>query len=199
MRRRSTLKAIAGAMDRRRVREADINLRVYLCPNGPGEAKVRDLCNNEVKYVTAPSATFAPGSIVLTGAASSVGYAGAGAGESILSPPPPGRRGGSRFVQNFPTPGIFDVVGIISASPTTVEVGQDDQAVTLNGYGFRQTPLDTFDAVVWDEDAYDWAADPFVTIHDPSWTSATEVGIQVDVTSAAPPGYLINVRVRRSA
>jgi len=198
VRRRNPIKVIAGAMDKRRVREADINLRVYLCPNGPGEAKVRDLCNDEVKYVSAPSATFAPGSIVMTGAASSIGYAGAGAGESIISPPPPGRRGGARFNQVFPTAGIFDLVGITAASPASLTAGTSDNAVTLTGYGFKQSPVDTFDAVTWSEATADWASDALITVHDVSWVSATSVSCQIDVSASAPAGYLINLRVRRS-
>lgn len=199
MRRRTPLKAIAGAMDRRRVREADINLRVYMCPNGPGEAKVRDLCNDEVKYVSAPGATFAPGSIVMTGAASSVGYAGAGAGESIISPPPPGRRGGARFIQVYPIAGIFDVVGITGASPSSLDQGTSNNAVTLSGFGFRQTPVDTVDAVVWSESSGDWIADSLITVHDVTWSSSTQLSIQIDVSASAPPGYPINLRVQRSA
>lgn len=185
-----------AALDRKIAKGADNNWGIYLYPFGArGLHAVRNECNEEVKIVAGPKATFAPGTIVAVG--SHMGNRAEG--EYILSSPPPGRRGGATFGQVFPVPGTFDAVGITSASPATLDAGVSNQAVTLTGYGFRQTPLDDIEAVVWSEASAAYIADSLVTIHTLAWVSATSVTCLIDVSASAPDGYLVNVRVQRSA
>lgn len=151
---------------------------------------VRLLCNEEEIIVSGPKRTFAPGSIVPTG--SHTGFPG----EFILSEPPPGRRGHSLFSLDFPAGTSMDTYGISSADPGVLAAG-DDQPVTLLGWGFRESPVDLFDAVIYDEATKSWIADPYVTIHDVVWVSETEVEVEVDVDPDAGDEYQVTVRVRR--
>lgn len=190
---RSARTQLRRGLDRRRVSEADINYRVYVRPNGHrGLHVVRLQCNEEEMVVSGPKKTFAPGSIVPTGS-----HTG-NPGEFILTDPPPGRRGGSVFSANFPTPTAFDAYGITSANPSTLLPGTTGQVVTLTGYGFRESPGDNFDAVVYNETTKEWEADPYVTVTGSTWTSATEVDITLDVTASAPDEYPVNIRMRRA-
>lgn len=187
---------LAREINKKLLATADNGWGIYMYPFGArGLHAIRNECNEEVKIVSGPKATFAPGTIVATG--SHMGNRAEG--EYILSPPPPGRRGGASFAQVFPVPGTFDAVGITSGSPSELTSGVSNQAVTLTGYGFRETPLDSFEAVVWNETTRTYATDSLITIHTVAWVSATSVTCLINVSASAGDGYLVNVRVMRSS
>ena len=107
-------------------------------------------------------------------------------GLTIAGLPPPGRRGAAAFQLAHPSPSSVDVYGIISATPDVLEVGVDDQAVTVTGYGFNEDPVDTFRPVVFDVATGGWADDPDATVHDVVWVSASTVTMEVDVAAGRP-------------
>ena len=186
------------ALDRRREREADITFdMLYVQPLGQrGLHLVHPIHGDDGETIIVGTAmgemTFKPGSVVIVGSNSGK------AGKVILGLPPPGRRGASQWGVFSPADGEVDAVGIISADPATVTAGESDVVVTLTGYGFRETPVDTFTAVVYDEDTRTWTADPLVTIHDATFATTTEVTIQVDVSASAPNNKKIHVLPTRS-
>lgn len=192
MRRRGVQSQIKRALDKRRTTEADNNYRVYVAPFGArGLHQVKDECNEEVKIVSGPARTFAPGAIVPTG--SNTGRVGGG--EFILTEPPPGRRGGATFGTLYPSPSSLDVAAITSASPSTLEIGTSNNAVTLTGYGFVSG--DDVSAVVWDSGTAAWTADPYITVDTEAYVSAVSMTCQIDVASTCPVNHPINLRIVR--
>lgn len=180
-------------LDRREIRGADNKYREYIRPLGArGMHIVKIPCNDEQRIVSGPRETFAPGTVLLTGSNRGT------PGEVILNFPPPGHRGGSEFRQLFPTPGVLDVLGLTSANPATLYNGTTDNPVTLTGYGFLASPLDTFSAVVFNSSTGVYDPDPFVTIHDVVWVSATVVTVEIDVAAGAGSGYRINILPERA-
>lgn len=193
MRRRGLVRIVRASNEQRRYDQADNRFQLYLRPNGRGSAVVRDECNEEEQIVAAPAQTFAPGTSVLVG--SNAGQRSAGA--AILSPPPPGRSGGGAFAQEYPTPGELDAVAAPEANPAVLAAGVSGQVVIVTGYGFRESPLDIFEAVVWNATARRWDLDPEVTVTGVTWTSSAQVEITFAATAAAA-GRLVNLSVRRA-
>lgn len=124
--------ALKGAMDRRRVREADILFALYVGPAGPGQHYVR-LAGSSVT-ITVLSAvgaiTFAPNELVALGNNSGrTGYI-------LIGGSPPGGRGSGAF----PAAATFvfgaDSVLITAVYPETVAPGATVD-VDIFGYGFR--------------------------------------------------------------
>lgn len=188
--RRTPVGVIRRSLDRRRDAESDVQPRVYLRPLGrSGLHVVRLECNDE-ELVVAGSRSFAPGANVQTGR-----YSGR-AGETIITEPPPGRRGASAFPRDVVRRDL-DVVRIVSATPAEVESGATT-SVTLTGLGFRESPLDAFRAVRFDEAMATWTDDPLVTLGSPTWTDAETVVLDVTVDASAPEGYLVSLDVERS-
>ena len=191
MRKRTARRQITDSLNARRESEADIHLRIYLRPEGArGQGVVRRLCSPEEIIANGPQKTWTPGSVVTTASHSGTG------GELILSDPLAGARGGGSYRQDF-VRGSLDFLAVDSATPSTVEVGVSGQAVTLNGSGFRSSPLDVFTAVVYSESARAWVADPFVTITTVAFVSESADTVSVDVSASAPIDYLINVKPSR--
>lgn len=92
MPRRTSQGTTKGALTKRRFKEADVRFRIYVRPFGDRGLHVVKNRINGVEYkVAGPSKTFAPGTIVPTGSYTST------QGEVIISQPPPGRRGASRY------------------------------------------------------------------------------------------------------
>lgn len=187
------LRQITRSLDLRARSEADIAAVRYVQPLGDAGLHVVKLpCNEAERVVSGPAETFAPGSQVL--AASVSGRPG----QTIVSPAPPGRRGGASFATAFPIAADVDVYGIRSADPNVLARGTTDTLVTLSGYGFRASPVDLFSAVVWSESARAYVADPFLTLHDAAWISSTRVTVLADLDAAAPIGYRMSVLVLRA-
>lgn len=190
MRRGSSLRLVRDELNARRIREADNNWRLYVQPWGArGLHIVERECNGERIVVSGPAETFAPGSVVATGSHTGIG------GEFILSPPPPGRLGGGVFPQVSPLPGVVAVAAILSADPATIEPGETNAATVLTGYGFLAT--DDLAAVIWSESVEEWIADPYVTLANLTFVSATELQVDVIAAASAPVGHLIRFEIVR--
>lgn len=188
--RRTVAGVVRRSLDRRRDAESDVQPRTYLRPVGRTGLHVVRLECNEEEIVVSGARAFKPGTTVQTGR-----YSGR-PGEVILTEPPPGRRGASAFPRDVVRREI-DAFGIVSADPDELEAGATT-AVTLTGFGFRQSPVDTFRAVVFDLSAAAWIADPLVTVDSAVWTDAETVEVSLTVDASAPEGYQVALEVERS-
>lgn len=192
LRDRSTARRLRDSLDRRRDAESDILFATYVRPRGRGEHVVT-LPGSTVERIVGSSigrVTFKPGAVVPLGRQSGE------ATEFVIGKPPPGRAGASGFPISTPQPGRIDVARITGADPAEVETGETDQLVTLTGFGFAAG--DVMVAVV---SAADLTPDPYATIHDTTFVSATEATIEVDVDADAPTtggGYRITIAIYRA-
>lgn len=185
---RISIPALRRALDRRQLREADIDHGLYVAPRGARGEHIVEYPIGSGNQVHVGSAlqgqTFAPGTVVPLGSHT---------GDSrrlIIGGPPSGRRGVSQFPVDAPPPGQLDSVGIISASPATVESGAAGEAATLTGYGFRTT--DTFEAVR--QTSSGWEVDPLVTVATVSIDDSETAQITLTVSASTPAGYAISFR-----
>ena len=191
--RRAVGRGIQDRLDRRRVAEADLHYARYVRPLGArGLHVVRSECSQLERVIgsTLSGQTFAPGTIVPIGSSSGT------PGQSIIGGPPPGRRGASGFPSSSRS-GTLDLIVVTSISPSEWEQG-DSGTLTINGGGFRQSPPDTFLAVTYDDATESVIADPFVTLTSPTWVSSTEVTVTITISSTAPIGHPIGIRVTRA-
>lgn len=181
----------------------------YVRPVGRLMHRVRIPGCGEPQYADIPSAageaSFSPGSMVSIGTLRS--------GSVVLGRPPGGLLGVSGFSVDQLLDGAFDDVGITSIEGE-VNPGESDVELTVSGFGFSEAPLDVFDAVLYDGDEESgtfgtYSADPYVTLHDPTWVSQYEVTILADALSNTPAiaptltnpagyPYPVMVRVRRA-
>jgi hypothetical protein len=186
---RITIPDLRRALDRRQLREADINDALYVAPLGARGEHVVEYpigSGNQVKVGSAlQGQTFKPGSSVPVG--SHTGDARRG----ILGGPPAGRRGVSGFPADATPPGQLEAIGILSATPPTVESGASVEPTTLTGYGF--TTSTTFEAVR--QTATGWEVDPLVTVATVSIPDAETANITLTVDAATPAGYTISFRI----
>lgn len=189
LRRGSPFRLIRDELNRRHIAEADNNWRLYKQPLGRRLAIVKRECNDEEIVVTSPGYTFSPGSVVATGSHTGIG------GEFILSPPPPGRLGGGVYPQVAPVPGVFLAAQILSADPDEIEPGETLLAVDLVAVGLLET--DELAAVVWSESEGVYVADPYVTLANFSYISATAATVDVTASESAPVGHLLRFEVVR--
>lgn len=166
----------------------------YVRPRGPlyHEVKVPG-CGGETAIIpsAAGGVAFAPGQSI------SVGVNGHGA--VILGRPPSGLVGVGGFATDDIDAGAFDEIEIESVSPATLTVGVNDQAITITGRNFRQTPLDSITAAVYDGNEASstfgqYTADPYVTLHGLAWVSSSEATALANVTASAPNGYIYGLR-----
>ena len=187
--RRSTRKMIAEDLDRRRTRESDVELRVYVRPLGSrGEHVVRHLDSSEEVVVTGPGRTHKPGSVVPTGRRSGE------IGEFLLTTPPAGHRG----VSNLPTQektGSVNVLTIYEANPALVLAGTTT-TVTLTGIGFAENPLDILTAVRWNGTV--WEADPLISLSAPTYVSSTTLSVDVTASASTPDDYTVSIEIVRA-
>lgn len=188
--RRTAAGMVTRSLDKRRDGESDVQPRIYLRPLGRSGLHVVRLECNEEEIIVSGSRSFAPGTQVFTGR-----YSGR-TGETILTEPPPGRRGASAFPLQVVSRDL-DALGIVSADPEEVEAGATE-AVTVTGFGFLEDPVDTFRAVVFDEATATWTDDPLVTVDSATWTDAETVELSITVDSSAPEDYPISLEVVRS-
>lgn len=165
----------------------------YIAPQGNGRHLVRGPQEKGSVGLVLPAASqaqaFAPGQRVLV----AVGRAGA----TILGNPP----GSDLALSERPQvtrSGELDALGIEAATPKTLESGSVGNVVAVEGFGFRQTPLDTFSPVIYSETLLDWIADPLFTVQAVVWVSVTRVDLTIDVAAAAPPGHTLSLEVERS-
>lgn len=177
LRDRSMARRLRDSLDRRRDSESDILYATYVRPRGRAEHVVLPPGSGVERIVGSAigRVTFKPGAIVPLGRMSGE------AKEFVIGKPPPGRSGASGFPISAPQPGHIDVARITSADPEGVETGEVDQLVTLTGFGFAAG--DVMVAVV---STIDLTPDPYATIHDTTFISATEATIEVDVSADAP-------------
>lgn len=185
----SLFRELRRGLERRRRSEADIAFDLYVRPHGSdGLHVVRRECNESEIIVgsSLSGLTFPPGAVVPVGSHTGT------PGEFIIGAPPPGRRGSSRFAQDFPTPGDLEAVGITAATPGTVPAGASGEAVTLSGFGFRST--DTFEAVALDPLTGAWGLDPLVTVATVSVPDTETASVTLTVSASAPVGHAISFR-----
>ena len=96
-------------------------------------------------------------------------------GMSILGNPPGAEKGLSES-PIVVLGGSVDVLGIISASPSSIPAG-GTTTVTITGYGFQSD--DVWTAVIYNTSTLVWDTDPDVTVGTMSYTSATEVDLDL--------------------
>lgn len=171
--------------------DAGIITATYVGPNGEGRHFVQSP-NDPSAVVEIPSNGgldgFRPGQGVLVAMSVS--------GWTIIGNPVSGELSKDTSTPLVAT-GIVDLYGISTAAPSELEPGDSDP-VTLTGFGFNETPVDTFTAVIWNSTSQSYDVDPEVTLSGVTWVSATEVTLTVTVSSSASPGRWINIQVERS-
>lgn len=158
----------------------------YVRPVGRLMHRVRIPGCGEPRYADIPSAageaSFPPGSMVSIGTLRS--------GSVVLGRPPGGLLGVSGFALDQLIGGAFDDIGV-TAVTGEINPGESDVELTILGYGFRESPLDVFEAAIYDGEEYSdtfntYSSDPYVTLHDPTWVSQYEVTILADAASNTP-------------
>lgn len=184
-------------LDKRQKREADLRPAHVVRP-GPGFGSyvvhdTHDPSRERIVSAGALGRSFRPGEVVMVGSNTGLG------GEVIVSAAPHGKRGAAQFAFGSVTGVERDTVGITKADPNTLPAGAIATPVTFTGFGFRETPLDTFRAVrPYDAATQTYPTDPLITLGTPTWTSVTEVEIPVTVSGTAPAGYEIRLEVTRT-
>lgn len=201
----SWVRYLKEVLARREAEKADLRTFRAVRPRGRGRYVVK-ACHrdNDFELILPqnnPGQTYEPGEIVLVGAVRG------GRNREILGPPPSGAAGAAAFPPSE-VDKDFDFVRIQSASPETLESGSTGNQVFLIGRGFKESPLDTFEAVALDE-AEEVISDPYVTITAVAWVADPEaeglevqddqtvVELTVDVSGLAPDGYSISYKVSR--
>ena len=165
---------------------------VFVRPNGNGRAIVQSARDPSVTYEVPVSGAvegFSPGQRVLMGVQRS--------GETILSEPPAGELGKSA-TGAIPSTGVLDVYEITSATPNQLAAGSSAVAVTLEGFGFNQNPVDSLTAVKYDVTTGAWVVDTDITIGAVTWVSDAELTTTISVASSAPAGKFIYIDIQRS-
>lgn len=165
---------------------------VFVRPNGEGRAIVQSAKDPSVTYevpVAGSAEGFSPGQRVLMGVQRS--------GETILSEPPAGELGKSATVP-APSNGVLDVYEITQATPNQLAAGSSAVAVTLTGFGFSASPVDTLTAVKYDATTESWVIDTDITIGAVTWVSDAELTTTISVDSGAPAGKFIYIDIQRS-
>lgn len=122
-------------------------------------------------------------------------------GEVIQGHPPQGARNASQTPTKTRS-GELDLLSVTGGTPFEVTRGSTT-AVTLEGFGFRESPVDTFEPRVYDPTDEDADADGFaptdeVTFGSITWVSATQVSMVVTVDSTLPDGTPVFVYYARS-
>lgn len=196
--RKTSLRSLRGQLDERARRERDILSEYVIRPVHNGLWLVHGAFSTQPRVVASGRGgrSFRPGCAVLTGMQGT-----ANERRSIISDPPPGFLGTASFT--FPSAlGVArDTYGIVRADPSTLEAGVVAEVVTLYGFGFRETPVDTFRAVVFNTITGAWDSDPLVTIGAATWiptNGGTRVTVPITVDFTAPEGYSIAIEVTRS-
>lgn len=172
-----------------------IQLRKYVEPDGELFHWVESIREPGRKYripSTYPG-TFTPGQFVKV----SVNRQG-----EVLDGHPPQ---GARNVSERPArgrSGTVDLLSVTKGTPFEVQRGTSTD-VSLEGIGFRESPIDTFEPRKYDPsdpDADDegWAPFDGVTFSGITWVSATQVDLTVSVSSTVPDGSLVAVYYARS-
>lgn len=189
---------------KKRDQYGDIHLALYARPRGVG-LHVVTLAGSRVEVIVgsvAGNITFAPGDKVLIGSLSGR------RNPSILGFPPAGSRGGGGFaLAEYADDGTRPI--ILAAHPIEIPSGVTDFRVLLVGRGFNASPVDYFEAILWDETESAVIADPLVTVHDPEYipdptTEGLEledgerlVAVLVDVDPSRSTGSTISYRAGR--
>lgn len=171
------MKNVRDLFAKKRDQYADIATASYVRPRGIGLHVVRlHGSGREVKVSSvAGNITFAPGDKVLIGSQSGR------RNPSILGFPPAGLAGGGRVSGTEFTAPDSSLPQILAAHPDEVPAGSTDFRVVLVGRSFNASPVDVFRAIVWDETAGEWVADPLVTIHGPEYIpDPTTEGLELD-------------------
>ncbi len=190
---REPLSTLRASMNRRHEDEADVVAADYVNPDGAGgDHNVSPPGKPGVVYpVGGPKKTFAPGSRVLLAALKGSDK------RTIISEPPPGRRGGSVVGSDQATPETIDAVKAVSADPAVWLPGS--QSVEFTGYGFVEEPLDVLTVALWNATTRDYADDPYAAISGLAWVDATHVTATVTVEADTPLGYTFSVLARRGS
>lgn len=179
-------------LDQRHVEEADIiTMRVLGAGSQPGLHWVTPENDSTIaQEVGGPERTFAPGSIVMVGAVKGSDR------RRILQEAPPGRAGGSVWAPESLPQGEIDAVGVTFADPDVWVPGV--QAVTLQGYGFREEPVDDIRLMVWDATTRAYAADPYAIFDSLTYVSSTELSAVVNVFATPPENWQWGALAQRS-
>jgi len=116
-------------------------------------------------------------------------------GATIIGHPPPGELA----ISERPTAqrtDTHDAIMIERIDPVELPAGATT-SVTVYGLGFASSPVDVFEAVVFNEATLTDDADTFVTAGVAVYVSATSVTLPLTVTSSAPIGHSISLKVTR--
>ena len=193
--RKEGLNTLRGQLDERARRERDILAEIVVGPVDNGFWEVHGPYSEETRIVAPGQGrqSYRPGEVVLTGMMGTQNDA-----RSIISHAPAGRQGAAEWSFPVSKGAARDTYGIVRADPDELEAGTVAEVVTLYGFGFLESPVDTFEAVVYDADAAAWVTDPLVTIGAATWVKFTEVQVPITVSFSAPAGYAISIEVTRS-
>lgn len=169
---------------------ADVTIERYVSPEGRiGIHRTTPGRGSTVAYVAGNERTFAPGTHV------PVARRQGSQEGTIIGQPPVGRQGTGRTPPETREAELDDV-GITAMDPEEVPAGEAT-AVTLTGFGLRESPVDTLECVVAGDDGAE-SLDPLLSLGTIAWVSATEVTTTITVDASAPVGYPVSIRARRA-
>lgn len=120
---------------------------------------------------------------------------------SILSLPPPGRRGASAYPVATLGGGALDALALRQAVPSTVPRGVTGYAIELRGAGFLESPIDAVSVIIYNPITGAKEPDPYVEIDSVTFISTEQLDITLSVSEDTPSvigGYKPIFRIKRS-